>query len=282
MKNDRLPVGNGHGTGMARFANSGAPQLFLRSAVYAGGRFRVTMSTAASDRRRVLADLARERQGGQSSGGLLRRTVIGLLVAALLGLLLAWFLGFFSVPREVLEIRGIVDGEIAELRKVARNEVPLSYDSPGVGAVFDRVRDLPPDLRRQAGREVGRLFAAREQAEMESYFNLPPERRQAELDRRIKAEEDRRKAREAERAERERQRPAASAGQPPAGGPGGAGGPPNGRGRGRSTTEDERNARSKSRIDRSSPDERARRTEYRRAIDERRTQLGLPTRGGRW
>lgn len=244
------------------------------------------MSTAASDRRRVLADLVRERGGGRSPGSVVRRTVIGLILAALLALLLAWLLGFFSVPREVLEIRGLVDGEIAELRKVARNEAPLASDAPGFAVIRDRVRDLPPDLRRQANREVGRLVAAREQAELDSYFNLPPERRQAELDRRIKAEEDRREAREAARAARESQRSAPPAGASLAGGSGaassGRSGPPSGGGRGRSMTEDERNARSKRRIDRSSPDERARRTEYRRAIDERRAQLGLPARGGRW
>lgn len=246
----------------------------------------MVMSTAASDRRRVLADLVRERDGGRSAGGVVRRTVIGLILAALLALLLAWLLGFFSVPREVLEIRGLVDGEIAELRKVSRNELPLAYDAPGFAVVFDRVRDLPPDLRRQANRDVGRLVAAREQAELDSYFNLPPERRQAELDRRIKADEDRRQAREAARATRDRQRSAAPGGAAVASQPGatpsGRGGPPTGGGRGRSTTEEERNARSKRRIDRSSPDERARRTEYRRAIDERRIQLGLPPRGGRW
>ena len=209
----------------------------------------------------------------------MRRIAIGLLVAALLALLLMWLLGWFSVPREVLEIRGLVDGQIAELRKVARNEVPLADASMGFSTVLDRVRVLPPDLRRQAGREIGRMFEAREQAEMESYFNLPPERRQAELDRRIKAEEQRRQAREAERAKRESQRPAPAAGSQPAGGPGGE---RSGGGRGRSTTEEERNARSKRRIDRSSPQERAQRTEYRRALDERRTQLGLPARGGRW
>lgn len=243
-------------------------------------------SSIASDRRRALADLVRERGTGRSSGGVVRRTVIGVILAALLALLLAWLLGFFGVPREVLEIRGLVDGEIAELRKVARNELPLAADSPGFAVVLDRVRDLPPDLRRQANRDVGRLFAAREQAELDSYFNLPPERRQAELDRRIKAEEDRRNAREAARAARESRRPAEPAGTPLAGGPGaapsGRGVPPTGGGRGRSMTEDERNARIKSRIDRSAPAERARRTEYRRAIDERRAQLGLPTRGGRW
>lgn len=244
------------------------------------------MSTAASDRRRVLADLVRERGGGRPPGGLVRRTVIGLILAALLALLLAWLLGFFRVPREVLEIRGLVDGEIAELRKVARNEASLPSDSGGFAVIRDRLRDLPPDLRRPANREVGRLVAAREQAELDSYFNLPPERRQAELDRRIKADEDRRKAREVARAERESQRSAPPAGAPAVGGSGaaagGRSGPPTGGGRSRSTTEDERNARSKRRIDRTSPDERARRTEYRRAIDERRAQLGLPPRSGRW
>jgi uncharacterized membrane protein YgcG len=240
------------------------------------------LTTVSADRRRTLADLVRERDDGRRSGGLLRRIAIGLLVAALLALLLMWLLGWFSVPREVLEIRGLVDGQIAELRKVARNEVPLADASMGFSTVLDRVRVLPPDLRRQAGREIGRMFEAREQAEMESYFNLPPERRQAELDRRIKAEEQRRQAREAERAKRESQRPAPAAGQQTAGGPGGPGGGRSSGGRGRSTTEEERNARSKRRIDRSSPQERAQRTEYRRALDERRTQLGLPARGGRW
>jgi uncharacterized membrane protein YgcG len=240
------------------------------------------VTTASADRRRALADLVRERDDGRRSGGLVRRIAIGLLVAALLALLLIWLLGWFSVPREVLEIRGLVDGQIAELRKVARNEVPLAEDAAGFSTVLDRVRALPPDLRRQAGREVGRMFEAREQAAMESYFNLPPERRQAELDRRIKAEEERRQAREAERAKRESQRPAPAAGQQTAGGPGGPGGGRSSGGRGRSTTEEERNARSKRRIDRSSPQERAQRTEYRRAVDERRTQLGLPARGGRW
>lgn len=240
------------------------------------------MATASSfDRRRALAALARERDAGRSSARTIGWVVTGLLLLALLVLGGLWLAGFFGVAPEVREIRGLVDEQIVELRRVARNEAPLSYESPGFGAVLDRVRDLPPEVRREAGREVGRLFEARERAEMESFFNMPPERRQAELDRRIQAEEARRKAREAERARRETAR-AAQAGGPAGGGGGPPGGPPPARPRGRSSTEDERNARSKSRIDRSSPDERARRTEYRRAIDERRTQLGLPSQGGRW
>ena len=231
------------------------------------------------DRRRALADLVHDRDSGRPSGRLVGRMIVGLLLLALLALLGLWLGGgFSSVPPEVREIRQMVDGQIEQLRQAGRNELPLEATAGGFDAVRDRLRDLPPALRQQAGREVGRLFAARERAELDSFFNLPPERRPAELDRRIRAEEERRKAREAERARRETQQPQQAAVQ--GGGAAASGGPPTGQPRGRSTTEQERNARSKSRIDASSPQERARRTEYRRAMDDRRKQLGLPT-GGR-
>lgn len=207
-----------------------------------------------------------------------RRVVVGLLLVALLAFLGLWLGGGFSrVPPEVREIRQMVDGQIEQLRQAGRNELPLEATASGFDAVRDRLRDLPPALRQQAGREVGRLFAARERAELDAFFNLPPERRPAELDRRIRAEEERRKAREAERARREPQPQAVVQGGGGAAAPAGS---PAGQPRGRSTSEQERNARSKMRIDASSPQERARRTEYRRAMDDRRRQLGLPT-GGR-
>jgi hypothetical protein len=231
------------------------------------------------DRRRALAELVRERDAGRPSGRLVGRVLVGLLLLALLALLGLWLGGgFSSVPPEVREIRQMVDGQIEQLRQAGRSELPLDAAAAGFDAVRERVRDLPPALREQAGREVGRLFAARERAELDSFFNLPPERRQAELDRRIRADEERRKARDAERARREAQQPQAAAGQG-GGGTAPPGGPPAGQPRGRSTTEEDRNARRKSRIDASSPQERARRTEYRRAIDDRRRQLGLPTSG---
>jgi hypothetical protein len=134
---------------------------------------------------------------------------------------------------------------------------------------------VPEAYREQARAEIGRLFEARETAEVESYFALPPDRRAAELERRIKAEEERRQAREAERS----QRTAESGGRP--GGPPGArgGGPPPG-GRRRDGSEEGRNARSKQYLDKTSAESRARRTEYRRAKDQRRIQLGLAPR--RW
>lgn len=202
-----------------------------------------------------------------------------------------WAFGFSSPPA-VAEIKQLVDQQVAEYNRVARGEVP--YGTPSSSAIFDKMRDMPREYREQIGPQMGRLWEARERAEMASYFAMPPEKRQAELDRRIKAEEDRRKAWQAEREKRDQQRAASgqqagdgggrggrgAGGGPGAGGPGGGGGGPGGGGRG-GGTEQSRNDWAKRRIDRSSPEQRAQQTEYRRAMEERRTQLGLPTGGRR-
>ena len=163
---------------------------------------RMSPASPSSDRRRALAEFVRERADGKQSALPVRLIGGGLLLAALLFLLAAWLLGFFGggPAPEVAEIRRLVDGQIEEFRRAGRNETPLVDDAPGYNAVLDRVRELPPDLRRAAEPELGRLFEARERATMDSYFALPPERRQAELDRRIRAEESRRRARDAERS----------------------------------------------------------------------------------
>jgi hypothetical protein len=212
-----------------------------------------------------------------------------------------WAFGFFSSPKAVVEVKQLVDQQVAEYDRVARGEVPYGA-SPSSGAIYEKMRDMPREYREQIGPQMGRLWEARERAEMGSYFAMPPEKRQAELDRRIKADEDRGKARQAEREKRDQQRaargeqasdgggrggPGGGGGSPGGGGggggspgggggsPGGGGGGPGGGGRGRGT-EQSRNDWAKRRIDQSSAEERAQRTEYRRAVDERRTQLGLP------
>jgi hypothetical protein len=124
---------------------------------------------------------------------------------------------------------------------------------------------------------------------MGSYFALPPDKRQAELDRRIKVDEDRRKAWQADRERRDQRRgdtrtasTGGDRGGPGGGGAGGGGGSPGGGGGGppssrrSSGTEESRNERSKRRIDRSTPEQRAQQSEYRRALEERRTKLGIP------
>lgn len=241
--------------------------------------------TAANPKREALRVLARDQRADRPG----RRgwIALGLLLAAGAGTGV-WLLVPRGAPPAVLEVRALVDEQIADLQRVARNEKPLPYDSAGFGTVLERVRRLPPEQRRAAGREVGRLFAAREAAEIDSYFAMPPALRQAELDRRIAAEEARRAARDAERARREAERTAREQVAPPpsatatAAGqraPAPPGGPaPGGR---RGSTEESRNERFKRMIDASTPDGRARRTEYRRALAERRARLGL-TSGRGW
>jgi uncharacterized membrane protein YgcG len=241
------------------------------------------MATATfSDRRTELASLAAERGRGGSSGRFWKRAGIALVILALLSLLVLWFLGFLSAPPEVAAVRKLVDEQVAQLERVGRGEVPLDQVA-GFGAIMGQMRDMPREQRDRMRQEMGRLWEARERAETASYFALPPEKRQAELDRRIKAEEDRRKQSQAERERRDQQggdrRTAANGGDARGGARDGGGGGPGGRRGG--GTEDSRNDRTKRMIDRSTPEQRAQRSEYRRTMEERRTQLGIaPGRRG--
>ncbi len=244
----------------------------------------------------MLDALAAGREDG--SGGMVKKAAVGLTVAAALVLAILWLMGFFSsTPKEVLEIRAMVDQQIGELQRVARNEVPMSYDGSSFGPMFEKIRDMPERSREQVRAEMDRLFRARERAEMQSYFALPANERRAELDRRIRAEEARRKAWQEQRASRGgnggngqgRGGPQVAGGPgsgpqrggggaPGAGGGGGprGGGPGNGRG-----SEDGRNTRAKQRIDSSTAEQRAQSAEYRRVMDERRQQMGLSSGRGR-
>ncbi len=263
------------------------------------------MATATiADRRQAVAALAAERRGQGGSGRFWKRALVALLALACLSLLVMWLLGFFSTPQAVAELAQIVDQQIVEYDRAARGEVPFNSGA-AFGTVMQKMRDVPREYREQ---QMGRLWEARERAEMGSYFALPADKRQAELDRRIKVDEDRRKAWQAERERRDQRRgdartastvgdrggpgggaggggggpgggggggPGGGGGGGGGGGPGGGGGgPPSGR---RSSgTEQSRNERSKQRIDRSTPEQRAQQSEYRRALEERRTKLGIP------
>jgi hypothetical protein len=138
------------------------------------------------------------------------------------------------------------------------------------------------------------MFRSAMRARIDAYFALPPEKRQAELDRQIKQEEMMRKAFETAgavmgafggggNAGRGQGGQAGSASQQAPGAQQGAGaqqagGPPGG-GPSGSRTEEDRNRWRKQMIDRTTPEQRARYVEYRRAMDARREQLGLPSRG---
>lgn len=236
------------------------------------------MSATVSARRQALSDLARSRRAEGSTGRVLKVGAISVVVLGVLGL--AWLLLSGGTPAEILAVRASVDGQIAQLQQAARSGQPFNPDDAGFGAVFESVRSVPEAYRDQARHEIGRLFEAREAAEVESYFTLPPEQRAAELNRRIKAEEERRQKWEAERERRDAergQRDGQGQGQRAPGGSAQGGNQPPGGPR-RDGTEEGRNARSKQRIDQTSAETRARQTEYRRAKDQQRIQMGLEPR----
>jgi hypothetical protein len=257
------------------------------------------MASATIDQRRqALRDYAAQQDQASAGGRFWRRLLVaGLALALIVGLFL-WLFGFFSTPPAVVEFEKLVDEQVAAYARAARGEVPFESVA-GFGALSGKIRELPREYRPQVGRQMARLGQARERAEMASYFRLAPADRQAELDRRIKADEQRRQQWQAERQKRDAARAAAGQqasvgnrgaaggpggrGTPEGGGNAGTGSPPGGPpgGSRRTSTEEARNDRSKQRIDRSTPEERAQRTEYRRALETRRSQLGLPTDGGR-
>lgn len=241
----------------------------------------------ASKTRQMLRETVKRHGGGPTKRPWVRRTGQALATFLLAAGLLLWWSGFFAPPAAVAELRSLVDEEVTRLARVSRNEVPYDSSGPDMGDWFQRFRDVPEPYRDQIRRDMGRLFAARERAAVGSYFALPPAQRKAELDRRIKAEDARRQQWMAERAARRQNGNQGTADPNSTGGsrpqrPAGANGNANdgGRGRGRPRTEEAINDRRKQRLDASSPEDRARRTEYRRVMRDRREQLGLgPGRG---
>jgi hypothetical protein len=224
----------------------------------------------------------RDGDGGSSAAGFGRWTaLLGLVVA--LALLAAWLLGWFG---------GATDPRVVEIRKM-REELAAKFQAnggpatmadatammAGMGQIREKIDALPEHLRPQAERGGGGMFRSAMRARIDAYFALPPDKRQAELDRQINQEELMRKAMEAGRTVANALGGGAGAGGgqananagPPRGGPPGGG------------TEDDRNRWRKSMIDRTSPTDRARYVEYRRAMEERREKRGLPASpwGGR-
>jgi hypothetical protein len=249
---------------------------------------------SAGEVRRALAATERSSKSGGDLSAWMKRGAVTSGVLLLLTLLTGWALGWFSTPRQVLEVRAAINEQIATLDKVGKGQSPYA-GGPDMGKVRDSMRNLPEGMRDQVRRDFGRLMEAGETAQVNSFFLVPPGQRQAELDRRIKAEDDARKKRTADRSKGgNRGSPRGTAGGPGdnqvAGNRGPGGGGPGGGGGGRGPggggpprggfSEDDRNNRRKSMLDNSDPEQRGRRAEYRRQMDERRQQTGGGT-GGR-
>lgn len=245
-----------------------------------------TMS--AGEARRALAAMDRDTNAPGGVGTWLKRGIAALAILALLTLGWGWAAGWFSTPPQVAEVRAVIHQQIADLDKVAKGLAPYE-GGPDMRKVFGSMRDLPEGMRDRVRGDIGRLMEATERAQVDSYFLLPPAQRQAELDRRLKADQDRRKQFTGGRGGR------GQGGAPPGpsnaqqggggqgnggrvgaggGGPGGRGGQGGGGGGPRGGSEEDRNNRRKAALDNTDPEQRSRRAEYRRQIEERRQQQG--------
>ena len=244
--------------------------------------------------------------GGAGSWSARRWAAVGggLVMA---GLLVAWLLGWLPLG---------TDPRVAEILKMQEDARQKFQSSGGPRTVAEateaftamtqirqKVEALPERLRPQVQRSGGEMFRAAFEARINDYFSAPPAERRAVIDRQIDQEEAMRKAFAAMGMGG---RGGPGGGGPGGGGPGGGapgggapggggsgwgggggprggggppGGGPGGRGGGPPGTlsQDDGNRWRKGMIDRTSPEQRARWTEYRRAVDQRREERGLPS-----
>jgi len=204
---------------------------------------------------------------------------------AILAFLVAWLLGWvrFTTDPRVLEIRAMQEEARQKMTASGgpKTVAEATAAMASMGEIRDKIEALPPNLRPQLERSGGSMFREAFRARMDEYLTAPPQQRLAVLDRQIDQEEMMRKAFEAGRGAM-----AALGG----GGSGNAGGGGSGnaasgenapRGPRGSRTEEDRNKWRKSMIDRTTPEQRARYVEYRRAMEERREKRGLPAGPGR-
>jgi hypothetical protein len=231
-----------------------------------------------------------------SSTGPSRSVIAGTVIAllAVLAFLIAWLAGWirFTTDPRVTEILALQDQAMEQFGEGGgpTNLTDATAMMGSMMAIRQKVEALPEHLRPEVERSGQRMFQSAFRARIDNYFAQPPEKRRAEIDKQIDQEEMMRKAFEAGRA----LMTAVGAGQggggqggsstAPAGGNQAAGasrpaGPGNSSWQNRS--EEERNRWRKSMVDRTNPEERARYTEWRRAMEERRVERGLPARGPR-
>ena len=148
----------------------------------------------------------------------------------------------------------------------------------GFREIRDEVEALPESYQQQFRKSMGNMFQQRDEKRYDDYFKLTKLERKKHLDKQITESEQRRKRWQAERAKRDAER--AQSGPANGGAAGGPGGPPNaGRGdgqRGGGGPGRWGGGGLSARLDSTSPEFRAKRTEYRRDMEQRRKELGLP------
>ncbi len=191
-----------------------------------------------------------------------KRIVSGAFVIGITGLVLAWWLGWLSE-----------DPALAEVKQLqSKLEDPNLSDSD-FRAAMEQMRgkmdSLSESSRRLAWQNGRQVFERRELSRMGQILAMKPPERVRALDEEINRMEKRRAEwqQRASQVQNGEQRNGQRG--PQNGNSGGA------RSRG-NPSDEQRISRMRNRLDRSTPEQRAMRSEYIRLMNERRTQRGLP------
>jgi hypothetical protein len=204
-----------------------------------------------------------------------RRVAVACGLAILLcaaGGLAAWNAGWFGRPIDprLVELRLFQDELVKKYppEQGPKNVIEAAERAAAVGQFMLKVQALPAELRPEAMRGGAAVMMQAMNAKMNTYFALPREQRQAFLDGEIAQQELMRKAFAAGQSMMKIAGMGKTAGQ---------GGPADGRpmGPGGGSIED-RNRMRKGIIDRTSPQQRSRFSEYTGSLERRRHERGLP------
>ena len=197
-----------------------------------------------------------------------------------IGFLIAWGGGWirFTTDPRVVEIQKL-HRDLEE--KYVASGGPKTFVEAAAGiAAMAQIRQkmdvLPAHLRPAAEKSGQDLVAMYFRGQMNAYFSKPPDQRRVELDRQIRQFEMLRKAWEASNAMMNMVRGGTPSGTTAAAGQqAGQSGAQQQAAQRPANTEANRIRSRKDMIDRTRPVERAQFDEYRRAMEERRKQLGL-------
>jgi hypothetical protein len=186
----------------------------------------------------------------------------------------------YSNNRKLADLKAKVK-EMAETPPERGPREPGTDRGSGFREIREQVRELPESYQQQFRQSMANSFQSRDERRLDEYLKLGPAERRKHLDKEIAEREERRKEWEARRQQQQAsgENNRGNGGPRAEGGGGGdgarsGGGPPRGSwgrgGRGMSA-----------RLDNTTPAYRAKRAEYRRDMEARRKQLGLPTSGRR-
>ena len=213
---------------------------------------------------------------------MITKITLAILAAAAIGLTVSWSTGTWESPqlkeirklqKEIQQTREKPSGEeTAEVgqqtaEEEARNETRQETIRREKWAEYrEKVKELPEDQRKSVETETRNQFLVRIEKRIDRVLLLPPGERNAELDKQIDEGDKRRKRWQQEREAKQSENNGSSK--------------TTGNNRWRTASTEQRNQWRRQMLAYTTPKQRAKFQEYRRLMNHRRKERGMPERGG--